>query len=104
MSTRTNTSSLRRRLTQRLLRPRLAYADPLRRLALLGVAAGAVTGVVVSLFRLALDFAALAALEGDIENFESLSPAMTVVLPLVGALVIGLVLTRGWRTNAGEPE
>ena len=94
MSTRTKPSSLRRRLTQRLLRPRLAYADPLRRLALLGVAAGAVTGVVVSLFRLALDLAALAALEGNSEDFESLSPAMTVVLPLVGALVIGLVLTR----------
>ena len=94
VSTRTTPSSLRRRLTQRLLRPRLAYADPLQRLALLGVAAGAVTGVVVSLFRLALDLAALAALDGDSEDFESLSPAMTVVLPLVGALVIGLVLTR----------
>ena len=48
VSTRTTPSSLRRRLTQRLLRPRLAYADPLQRLALLGVAAGAVTGVVLA--------------------------------------------------------
>ena len=77
-----------------MLRPRLAYADPLQRLALLGVAAGAVTGIVVSLFRLALDGAALVVLGGDSENFEALPPALRAGLPLLGAVVIGVALTR----------
>ena len=77
-----------------MLRPRLAYADPLQRLALLGIAAGAVTGVVVSLFRLAIDGAALVALGGNSENFEALPPALRAGLPLLGALVVGVALTR----------
>ena len=94
MTTRRNLPGLTRRALRRMLRPRLAYADPLQRLALLGVAAGAVTGIVVSLFRLALDGAALIALGGDSENFEALPPALRAGLPLLGAVVIGVALTR----------
>ncbi len=94
VTTRRNPPGLTRRAVQRMLRPRLAYADPLQRLALLGVAAGAVTGIVVSLFRLAIDGAALVALGGDSENFEALPPALRAGLPLLGALVIGVALTR----------
>lgn len=94
MTTRRNLPGLARRALQRVFRPRLAYADPLQRLALLGVAAGAVTGVVVSLFRLAIDGAALIALGGDSENFEALSPAVRAGLVLVGALVVGVALMR----------
>ncbi|MYE11134.1 MAG: chloride channel protein [Gammaproteobacteria bacterium] len=98
VTTRRKLPGLARRLTsriaQRVLRPRLAYADPLQRLALLGVAAGAVTGVVVSLFRLAIDGAALVALGGDSENFEALPPELRAGLPLLGALVVGIALTR----------
>ena len=94
VTTRSNLPGLTRRAVQRMLRPRLAYADPIQRLALLGVAAGAVTGIVVSLFRLAIDGAALVALGGDSENFEPLPPALRAGLPLLGALVIGVALTR----------
>ena len=94
MTPRRNLPGLTRRVLQRVLRPRLAYADPLQRLALLGVAAGAVTGVVIALFRLAIDSAALLALGGDSENFEGLPPAMRAGLPLLGALVVGIALTR----------
>ena len=90
MTTRRNLPGLARRAAQRMFRPRLAYADPLPRLALLGVAAGALTGLVVSLFRLAIDGAALVALGGDSENFEALPPALRAGLPLLGALVIGV--------------
>ena len=91
---RRNLSGLARRAVQRVFRPRLAYADPLQRLALLGGAAGAVTGVVVSLFRLAIDRAALITLDGHGENFEALAPELRVALPLLGAAIIGIVLTR----------
>lgn len=94
MTTRRNLPALARRAVQRVFRPRLAYADPLQRLALLGVAAGAVTGVVVSLFRLAIDGAALIALGGDSENFEALPAVARAGLPLLGALFIGVALMR----------
>ena len=93
VTTRTRFADLGRRTVRRLLRPRLAYADPLPRLALLGVAAGGVTGIVVALFRLALDGSALIALDGDGDGFEGLGPALHVALPLAGAALIGLALT-----------
>ena len=94
MTTRPRPGALFRRAVGRWLRPRLAYADPLPRLALLGVAAGGITGVVVALFRLALDGTALLILEGDSDGFEGLSPVLHAALPLTGAVVIGLALTK----------
>ena len=94
VTTRGRLSALLRRVVERLFRPRLAYADPVPRLALLGVAAGALTGIVVALFRLAIDGTARLALDGDSDDFESLGPALRVGMPLLGATIIGLALTR----------
>lgn len=76
------------------LRRRLAERDALVSLAILAVFVGAITGMVTLAFRLLADWILISYLPGDSESFELLAPWVRVVLPLVGALLIGLAVFR----------
>lgn len=73
-------------------RLRLAYGNALPQLALLGMISGLITGVIAVLFRLAVELplASLLPSHSD-EGFESLSPEMRLLLPVLGALAIILL-------------
>jgi len=81
-------------------RMRLAYAEALPQLVVLGILSGLATGGLIILFRLAIDLPLEALLPGaDAENFEELDPLLRLVLPLAGALLILLFL---WRRVPAE--
>lgn len=90
--------SLRRWLGLRHRRSRLQRAawlarlPALPRLALLAVPAGLAVGLVILAFRGALE--ALGTLHGGLESFETLPPAVRLLLPIAGALAIGLACHR----------
>lgn len=75
-------------------RHRLAHVEALPQLAILGVGAGVITGLVTVVFRAMIEFVATILLERDSENFESLPLPLQIALPILGALAIGLILTR----------
>nr|WP_245399662.1 chloride channel protein [Atopomonas sediminilitoris] len=80
-------------------RERLASVEAAPQLALLGLLAGLVTGIVVLLFRASVE-GVLAAINGShAEAFENLEPLGRLLLPIIGATVIGLYL---WRQSASE--
>ncbi len=71
----------------------LANVEALPQLALLGLLSGLATGLVVLLFRLAIEGPLVFLLPGaDAENFEALDPLVRGLLPLAGALLIGALL------------
>lgn len=70
----------------------LARLRPLPRLSLLAVVAGLAAGTVILAFRAALE--AVGALHGGIDHFETLPPAVRLLLPIAGALAIGLLCHR----------
>jgi len=75
-------------------RRRLAHLDALPQFALLGVLSGAVTGVVILLFRFAIEIPLQYWLPGnDPENFESLPLYWRLAMPLLGGLFIGALFT-----------
>ncbi|MEH6544221.1 MAG: chloride channel protein [Porticoccaceae bacterium] len=70
-------------------RLRLAYGNALPQLALLGIVSGLITGVIAVAFRLAVELPLTTLLPNHSdEGFESLSPEMRLLLPIVGALAI----------------
>ena len=72
------------------LRHRLASADAVPQLAILGVFAGLSTGIVMLLFRAAVQLPLMALLPGhDSEAFEALAPFVRVGLVVGGALILG---------------
>ncbi len=74
------------------LRTRLAHADALPLLALLGLFCGLVTGGVIVLFRIFIDSVQMGFLPGgDVENYEGLSAFWRFTLPALGGLFIGLL-------------
>ncbi len=75
-------------------RLRLAYTDALPQLVVLGLIAGIATGLLIVLFRLAISLPLVAMLGGDSENFESLARWQQFALPVIGALILGLVFHR----------
>ena len=75
------------------IRERLATMDDVALLALLGVFAGAVAGLVILVFRLLVENVLYLAI-GDSENFESLPRWAHMALPAIGACLLGLVF---WR-------
>jgi len=88
-----------RRLRQRLLddlisryRRRLSGVDALPQLALLGLVSGLFTGLVIILFRMAIEQPLQYFLDGDSEAFESLGLMARATLPLAGAVALGLFL------------
>ncbi|MBV1930345.1 MAG: chloride channel protein [Porticoccaceae bacterium] len=73
-------------------RLRLAHADALPQLAILGILSGFATGLVAVVFRLAMEWPLRTILpENNSEGFESLPPLLRFLLPLAGALVIGII-------------
>ncbi len=82
-------------LSVEAFRHRVASADALPQMALLGTIAGVLTGIVILLFRglvhLPLDYF----LPGrGSENFEALPPPVRFTLVVLGALAIGYLLSR----------
>ncbi|MCV6627536.1 MAG: chloride channel protein [Cellvibrionaceae bacterium] len=71
-------------------RHRLAHIDALPQMTLLGLLAGALAAGLMVLFRLAIDTPLVALLGGA--DFESLAPHWRLLLPLAGAVLIGLML------------
>jgi len=73
-------------------RSRLASVDALPQLAILGLVSGVLVGIVIVLFRLAIENTQISFLpNGDTENYEALSATWRFGLPAIGGLVIGLV-------------
>ena len=74
------------------LRLRLARAEALPLLSLLGILTGVLAGGVILLFRLSIEQVQGMLLPGGAsENFEALAPHWRFLLPLGGALVLGLL-------------
>jgi len=73
-------------------RSRLASVDALPQLAILGLVSGVLVGIVIVLFRLAIENTQISFLpNGDTENYEALSATWRFGLPAIGGLVIGLI-------------
>jgi CIC family chloride channel protein len=89
-------NQLRQKLSDRLIpgfRRRLAGVDALPQLALLGLLSGVFTGAVILLFRFAIEFPLGWLLpENDAENYEDLAILTRTLLPLAGAILLGLLL------------
>ncbi len=69
-------------------RRRLASIDSLPQFALLGIASGLVTGLVIIAFRLAIEYPLSLFLGDHPESFETLSTTWAVALPVIGALLL----------------
>lgn len=78
-------------------RYRLAHADALPQLAILGCISGAITGIIAILFRLLCELPLAIALPAGSESFEMLPVATRFFLPIAGALIIGLIMNRTKR-------
>ena len=72
----------------RTFRRRLASIDSMGQFAILGIASGFVTGLVIVAFRLAIEWPLMSFMGGDPENFESLSPSYVLILPILGAVLL----------------
>ncbi len=73
-------------------RVRLAHADALPQLAILGCISGLLTALTAIAFRLSFELPLEYFLPGDSESFEQLPTAARFLLPLIGALLIGLIM------------
>jgi H+/Cl- antiporter ClcA len=73
---------------------RLSRQDALFWPTVLGLLTGLATGVVIVAFRLAVEGSQSAMLPGHGENYEALPTALRLVLPLIGAVLIGLLFVR----------
>ena len=76
------------RISIKTFRRRLASFDSVPQFALLGIASGLVTGLVIIAFRLAIEWPLGMILEDGPESFESLHPLAAFGLPLLGALLL----------------
>ncbi|WP_138442172.1 MULTISPECIES: chloride channel protein [Marinobacter] len=78
-----------------LFRRRLSGVDALPQLAVLGLLSGLITGGVILLFRLAIEWPLEYFLPGaGSESFEELDLLTRGLLPLTGALILGFILHR----------
>jgi len=78
-----------------LFRRRLSGVDALPQLAVLGLLSGLITGGVILVFRLAIEWPLEYFLPGDgSESFEELDLLTRGLLPLTGALILGFLLHR----------
>ncbi|WP_203143459.1 chloride channel protein [Marinobacter mangrovi] len=91
-------SRLRQRIVDELIplfRRRLSGVDALPQLSILGLISGIITGLVILLFRLAIEWPLSEFLPGGHnESFESLDWVVRGLLPLCGALLLGLLMHR----------
>ena len=72
----------------------MAGVEALPPLVVLAIVAGFLTGLVVLLFRAALESAAWLTGRENAESFDGLSPWAYLFMPLVGAVVLGIILNR----------
>lgn len=80
----------------------LTNANALPAIALLGLVTGLIAGLICSLFRLAIDLPLQVLLPGEsAESFETLALEWRLLLPIAGALVLGLIfhLLQGNKDN-----
>ena len=76
-------------------RRRIASADALPQMAILGTIAGTLTGVIILLFRALIHLPLEFLLPGNrSENFEALAPWMHFALPTAGAVGLGYLASR----------
>lgn len=94
MSTAPSRDSISRRLKRRTesLRDQMALTDSLPQLTLLGLLTGILAGLVIVLFRWAVEIPLGHFLPGSFENFEAINPALHFALPVMGALLLGGIL------------
>lgn len=76
------------------IRQRLAHFDAVPLLSLLGILAGLASGVMILLFRLAIEIPLNFGLEEGSEDFESLPPVLRVALPITGAVILAMIFFR----------
>lgn len=90
------TQSLKRRFhaAAESLRLRLSRPDALFWPAVMGLLTGLAAGLLIVAFRLAVEGAQASMLPDHGENYEALAPWLRLILPLVGALLIGLLFIR----------
>lgn len=82
-----------RRPSLERFRRQLASVDAMPQLCLLGIFAGILTGSVMVVFRLLLQFGAFFFMPGDSpEAFEALPPMFRAILPLIAVTLIGIWL------------
>ncbi len=79
---------------------RLSGSDALLLMSLLGLVSGAITGGVILAFRWMIEGGQGFLLPGTGEDFGSLAAHWRLILPIVGGLVIGLLLT--WVGDTGR--
>lgn len=73
-------------------RLRMAYVEALPQLAIMGIVSGLLSGVIIILFRWAVEIGAVALFPmEDSEAFESLPPLWRFTIAAAGGLVIGLL-------------
>jgi CIC family chloride channel protein len=76
------------------VRDQMASVDSLPLLTLLGLLTGVLAGGVIVLFRWAVELPLGYFLPGNFENFEAISSWLHFVLPLSGAILLGLILQK----------
>ncbi|WP_461481939.1 chloride channel protein [Porticoccus sp.] len=77
-----------------LFRSRLAHADALPQLAILGCLSGLLTGLVAIAFRLSFELPLAILLPDGSESFEALPVWLRFLLPVLGALLLALIMQR----------
>ena len=87
------------KLSIRTFRRRLASIDSAPQFAILGIASGFLTGLVVIAFRLAIEWPLDQLLEDGPESFETLDPVAAFSLPVAGAILLVLIFTVLSKTN-----
>lgn len=73
-------------------RSQLAFHDATPQLVVLGIIVGLFASLLIVAFRLLFETPLIIAFDGEFGNFESLSLQWRFLLPLIGALIIGLLL------------
>jgi chloride channel protein, CIC family len=73
-------------------RARLAHADALPQLAILGCISGFLTALIAITFRLSFELPLEFFLPGDSESFEQLPTHIRFLLPVIGGLILGLIM------------
>ncbi len=76
----------------RTFRRRLASIEAVPQFAILGIASGLVTGLVIIAFRLMIEWP-LGLIISDPENFEELDTLTALLLPVAGSIVLILILS-----------
>lgn len=70
-------------------RMQLTSSEAVLQLAVLGIVSGLLTGLVIIAFRLAIEYSQTLFLPAaDPENYESLTPLVRFIIPIIGALII----------------